>query len=64
MTRKSTFIISAIVAVTLICGCLFLNALSNRYAVIESNCVLDKWTGKVTGEGYFLYNIHKPSGRY
>ena len=56
MNRKLLFI-GGIVAVLLIAGGLFLSAQSNRYAVIENSCVLDKWSGSVTYQGQYVYNI-------
>lgn len=58
MNRKLLFI-GGIVAVLLIAGGLFLSAQSNRYAIIEKSCVLDKWTGDVTYQGQKVYNVRK-----
>ena len=55
--NKKLLIIGSIIAVLMIAGSLFLSAQSGRYAVVENNCVLDKWTGNVTYQGKIVYNI-------
>lgn len=58
--NKKLLIVGGILAVLLIAGALFFNALSHRYQVVDDGRILDKWTGNVYYGGYKMYNVHHP----
>lgn len=60
--KKTLIVIGICLLFTIITGVIYLDLRSRRYIIIDTNYVLDTWTGNITRQGHFIYNVHKPSG--
>ena len=55
--KKTLIVIGICLLFTIITGVIYLDLRSRRYIIIDTNYVLDTWTGNITRQGHLICGI-------